>query len=273
MMPLIHLGPFWLPAYGLMMSIAVLSGVKLAVYRAGNHGLYPRFVYYAGSLAALTALVMARLLHVAIDPVAYWRSLEPLVTEAGTFLFGFLSALCLICFIAVRRGVSLWALADCFAPSLALGVCLARIGCFLSGCNYGKPTGLAWGVAFTNPLAAQLAGTPLGIRLHPTQLYESLLGLITFFVLIFLSRRGRRSGALILTFISFYAVGRFFIEFFRGDLDRLFWGPFSTSQWLSVALLLLVFVLYRLPSTHGVSAQQIASIVQVQPLRPFNNSR
>jgi phosphatidylglycerol---prolipoprotein diacylglyceryl transferase len=273
MMPLIHLGPFWLPAYGLMMSIAVLAGVKLAVYRAGKHGLDPQFVYYAGSLAALTALVMARLLHVAIDPVAYWRSLGPLVTEAGTFLFGFLCALCLICFIAVRRGVSLWALADCFAPSLALGVCLARIGCFLSGCNYGKPTGLPWGVAFTNPLAAQLAGTPLGIRLHPTQLYESLLGLSTFFVLIYLSRRERRPGALILTFVSFYTVGRFFIEYFRGDLDRLFWGPFSTSQWLSVALLVLVFLLYRLPATHGVSAQSMASLVQARLLRPSNNSR
>jgi len=257
-MPLVHLGPLWLPAYGFMMSIAVLAGVKFAVYRAGRHGLDSQFVYYAGSLAALTALVMAKLLNVAIHPIEYWRSPGALVTEAGTFLFGFLSALCLICFIAVRRGVSLWAITDCFAPSLALGVCLARIGCFLSGCNYGRPTDLPWGVVFTNPLAAQLANTPLGVRLHPSQLYESLLGLSTFFILVYLSRRERRPGTLILTFISCYAVGRFFIEFSRGDVDRLFWGPFSTSQWLSTALLLLVFLFYQLPATHGTSAEPIA---------------
>jgi phosphatidylglycerol---prolipoprotein diacylglyceryl transferase len=258
MMPLIHLGPLWLPAYGFMMSIAVLVGVKFAVSRAGRHGLDSQFVYYAGSLAALTALVMAKLLNVGIHPVESWRSPGVLVTGAGTFLFGFLSALCLICFIAVRRGVSLWAIADCFAPSLALGVCLARIGCFLSGCDYGKPTDLPWGVVFTNPLTAQLASTPLGVRLHPSQLYESLLGLSTFIVLICLSRRERRPGALILTFISCYAVGRFFIEFSRGDLDRLFWGPFSTSQWLSAALLLLVLFFYQLPATHGASTESIA---------------
>jgi phosphatidylglycerol---prolipoprotein diacylglyceryl transferase len=128
-------------------------------------------------------------------------------------------------------------------------------------------------VAFTNPLAAQLAGTPLDIRLHPTQLYESLLGISTFFVLIYLSRRKRRTGVLILTFISIYAVGRFFIEYFRGDLDRLFWGPFSISQWLSVALLLLVFLFYRLPATHGFASRSMASHVQVQRLRPSNNAR
>jgi phosphatidylglycerol:prolipoprotein diacylglycerol transferase len=258
MMPLIHLGPLWLPAYGFMMSIAVLAGVKFAVYRAGRHGLDSQFVYFAGSLAALTALVMAKLLNVAIHPVASWRTPGVLVTGAGTFLFGFLSALCLICFIAIRRGVSLWAIADCFAPSLALGVCLVRIGCFMSGCNYGKPTDLPWGVVFTNPLASQLAGTPLGVRLHPAQLYESLLGLSTFFVLLYLCRRERRPGTLILIFISCYAVGRFFIEFSRGDADRLFWGPFSTSQWLSAVLLLLVFLFYQLPATHGASAESIA---------------
>ena len=96
------------------------------------------------------------------------------------------------------------------------------------------------------------------MRLHPSQLYESLLGLCTLLVLVYLSRRERKRGALILTFISCYAVGRFFIEFTRGDVDRLFWGPFSTSQWLSGVLLLLVLFFYQLPATHGTSAGSIA---------------
>jgi phosphatidylglycerol:prolipoprotein diacylglycerol transferase len=251
MMPLLHFGPFWLPAYGFMMSIAVLTGVKLAVGRAPRHGLEPQFIYFAGSLAALTALVMAKLLDWAIHPLSYWSSPGTLVTGAGTFLFGFICAFFVMVFLAVRRSVSLWAMVDSFAPSLALGVCLVRIGCFLSGCDYGKPTNLPWGVVFSNPLAAQLAGTPLGIRLHPSQLYESLLGLSIFLAIALLSRHERRPGTLILTFALCYSGGRFFLEFFRGDLNRLFFGPFSTSQWLSLLAAFSFLILYFLPMTHA----------------------
>jgi phosphatidylglycerol---prolipoprotein diacylglyceryl transferase len=197
---------------------------------------------------------MAKLLDFAIHPVDYWRSPATLVTGAGTFLFGFVCALCVTCYLAIRRGASLWAISDCFAPALALGNCLVRIGCLMSGCDFGKPTDLPWGVVFSNPLAAQLAGTPIGVRLHPSQLYESLLGLITFLLLLYLSRRPRRSGLFILTFASCYAGGRFFLEYFRGDVDRLFWGLLSTSQWLSLFLLLMFWAFYWMPITHGASS-------------------
>jgi phosphatidylglycerol:prolipoprotein diacylglycerol transferase len=273
MMPLIHFGPFWLPAYGFMMSIAVLAGVQVAVNWAKKYGPDPQLVYYAGSLAALTALVMAKLLDFAIHPVDYWRSPATLVTGAGTFLFGFVCALCVTCFLAIRRGASLWAISDCFSPALALGVCLVRFGCFLSGCDFGRPTAVPWGVVFTNPLAAQLAGTPIGVRLHPSQLYESLLGLSTFLFLLYLSRRPRRPGLFFLTFTSCYAGGRFFLEYFRGDVDRLFWGPLSTSQWLSIVLLLLLWSFYWMPITHGASATLIPSQTQVRRQHFADSSR
>src|SRR5580693_2363108 len=64
---------------------------------------------------------------------------------------------------------------DTCAAALPVGHAIGRMGCFFAGCCYGKPTTEPWGVIFTNPTAAQLAGTPLGVHLHPTQLYEASL--------------------------------------------------------------------------------------------------
>jgi Prolipoprotein diacylglyceryl transferase len=165
------------------------------------------------------------------------------------------------------------AISDCFAPALALGVCLVRYGCFMSGCDFGRPIDMPWGVIFTNPLAAQLAGTPLGVRLHPSQLYESLLGLGTFLLLLYLSRRPRRTGLFLLIFTSCYAGGRFFLEYFRGDADRLFWGPLSTAQWLPITVMLLLWSFYWMPITHGGSATPIPSQTQVRGQRFADSSR
>jgi hypothetical protein len=63
--------------------------------------------------------------------------------------------------------------ADVFAPGIALGHGIGRLGCFAAGCCWGVPTKLPWGVTFTNPLFHDLVGVPLDIKLHPTQLYES----------------------------------------------------------------------------------------------------
>ena len=82
-----------------------------------------------------------------------------------------------------------------------------------------------------------------------------------------------RPGALILTFIACYAVGRFFLEFFRGDADRLSWGPFSTSQWLSAAMLLLAFLLCHLPATHRSPARTNGSQTRARGTHAAENLR
>ena len=87
-------------------------------------------------------------------------------------------------------------------------------------------------------------GGALGIPLHPSQLYESALGVVLFGSLLMLERRPRRPGTLIYAFAGLYSVGRFLLEFLRGDIDRGFWGPFSTSQWLSLLVLLLFAAFY-----------------------------
>jgi len=214
----------------------------MAVRRAPKLGLSPDLVYGTASVAVFVALVGAKL-----GDALIWGgefSWSTLVTGSGTFLAGFLAALGVTALIAYRSGVSLCALGDCFAPSLALGVAVVRLGCFAAGCDYGKPTSLPWGVVFTDPRAAPLTGIPLGVRLHPSQLYESGLGLVILVTLVILERKPRVPGFLIFWFASLYASGRFLLEFLRGDFDRGFFGPLSVSQWLSVVTLLIFFALH-----------------------------
>ena len=106
---------------------------------------------------------------------------------------------------------------DVFAPGLALGHAFGRIGCFAAGCCWGKETQCPWAVTFKNPLAEQIVGTPLGVPLHPTQLYEFVLELANCLFLVWLVRRKKFEGQVIGTYLIIYGIGRYFIEFFRGD--------------------------------------------------------
>ncbi len=137
-------------------------------------------------------------------------------------------------------------MADLCGPAIALGQAIGRIGCFMAGDDYGSPTHLPWAVTFTHPDAAEIGGAPLGVPLHPVQLYESLICLAIFFFLVWMTRRKRFDGQIILLYSGLYAVARFLLEFVRGDADRgfLLGGLLSTSQFIALAVLLLVIPLF-----------------------------
>jgi phosphatidylglycerol:prolipoprotein diacylglycerol transferase len=215
----------------------------MAVQRTQDLGIDREFAYAYLSLTVLVGLLGAKLTDWILARGAL--SLDALAFGGGTFLGGFLLAVLACYFAAYGVKIPLLRLGDACAPSLALGVAIVRIGCFGASCDYGKPTDLPWAVVFTRPDAARLTGVPLGVPLHPSQLYESALGVVLFGSLLVLERRPRRPGSLIYAFAGLYSVGRFMLEFLRGDIDRGFWGPFSTSQSLSL-LALLVFAAFYL---------------------------
>jgi phosphatidylglycerol:prolipoprotein diacylglycerol transferase len=161
------------------------------------------------------------------------------LTSAGDFYGGFIGAL-LAAGIFFRRHPQLpfWRAADLCGPAIALGQAIGRIGCFMAGDDYGRPTHLPWGVAFTDPDAARIGGAPLGVPLHPVQLYESAVCLVLFVLLVRLTRRKRFDGEVILAYTLAYAIARFVIEYLRGDADRgfVFGGLLSTSQFIAAIL-------------------------------------
>jgi phosphatidylglycerol---prolipoprotein diacylglyceryl transferase len=161
------------------------------------------------------------------------------LTSAGDFYGGFIGAL-VTSAIFFRRHPQLpfWRTADLCGPAIALGQAIGRIGCLMAGDDYGRPTSLPWAVTFNDPDAARIGGAPLGIPLHPVQLYESIVCLVLFVVLVRLRRRKRFDGEIILAYTLLYAVARFVLEYFRGDADRgfLFGGLLSTSQFIAAIL-------------------------------------
>jgi phosphatidylglycerol:prolipoprotein diacylglycerol transferase len=157
-------------------------------------------------------------------------------------------------YVLIRRyGLPWWKTADACAPGIALGNVLGRQGCFSAGCCWGKPTTLPWGVRFTQ-LGHDITGVPIDAKLHPTQLYESFAMLLAFFFLLWLHRRKKFSGQVILAYVAIYAAVRFVIEFVRDDPRGDIMGlttltGLSTSQMIGlivgIGALVLLIVRWR----------------------------
>jgi phosphatidylglycerol:prolipoprotein diacylglycerol transferase len=141
--------------------------------------------------------------------------------------------------------------ADVFAPAIALGHGIGRLGCFTAGCCWGIECQRPWAVTFTNPAANELVGVPLGRPLHPTQLYEAFAEFCIFGILYWRSGQPHRKGAIISLYLMLYSSARFVVEFFRFHEQGNLWGtPLDTSQWISIALFTvgaIYFLRHRAP--------------------------
>ena len=243
---LFEFGPITVYTYGVLLALAYLAGLKLAMVRAQARGLDANRVLDLGIYIIISALVGAKLLLLVTDYQTFSRDPRELLTLArsgGDFYGGLILAVGVALWYIRRIGLPLWTTCDVFAPGIALGHVVGRFGCFFAGCCYGKPTKLPWGITFTDPFAAANVGTPLGVPLHPTQLYEAGAELVILAVLLATERKGRPfAGRTFWLYMLLYAVSRFFIEFFRGD-ERGAVGVFSTSQFISVLLAPLAIVM------------------------------
>jgi phosphatidylglycerol:prolipoprotein diacylglycerol transferase len=140
---------------------------------------------------------------------------------------------------------------DAFAPGLALGHAIGRVGCFAAGCCWGKETHHFWGVTFTNPLAEQLVGTPLGVPLEPTQLFESAVELANFVFLMWLLKRKKFDGQVFAAYLFLYGIARYFLEFLRNDPGRgeVFGGIMTGTQLISIGLVVLAGIIWYFRSS------------------------
>ena len=237
---LFELGPLTVYTYGVLLASAYLLGLQLALVRARRHGLDAQRVMDLGILVIVSALVGAKLLLVIVDFDQFRAdpaALFSIARSGGVFYGGLVVAVAAAFWYLRRHPMPFWPTCDVFAPGIALGHVVGRMGCFFAGCCWGRPTALPWGVTFTNPLAAELVGTPLGVSLHPTQIYEAAAELLILVGLLAFERRGRPfPGRTFWAYMLVYAVSRFVIEFFRGDARGTVLGTLSTSQFIAVVL-------------------------------------
>ena len=237
---LFSIGPVTVYSYGVLLAVSYLFGLWLAMRRAKRWGLDPNRVLDLGIYIIIAALVGAKLLLLVVDFEQFSRSTADFLSLArsgGIFYGGLILAVVVAFGYIARHRMPLWTTCDVFAPGIALGHVTGRLGCLAAGCCYGRPTDLPWGLTFTNPLAAANVGTPLGITLHPTQMYEAGAELLILGFLLATERRGRPfGGRTFWSYMFLYAVSRYIVEIYRGDPRGMVFDAFSTSQFISLLL-------------------------------------
>jgi phosphatidylglycerol:prolipoprotein diacylglycerol transferase len=252
---LFHIGRFFLPTYGVLVSLGVLVGLWVSVRNSQKQGINPDDAWNFGILVVLAGILGAKILYIINDWSTYAAhpgeifSLNTL-QAGGVFSGGLVAAFVVAVWYVRKRHMPPLATCDAFAPGLAIGHAIGRVGCFAAGCCYGKPTNHLWGVTFTNQVAHDLVGTPLNQALEPTQLFESAVELANFFILMWMFRRKKFDGQVFGAYLILYGVARFFLEFIRDDPGRgsVFGGAMTGTQLISIFLVITGGVIWWLRS-------------------------
>jgi phosphatidylglycerol:prolipoprotein diacylglycerol transferase len=247
---LFELGPLKLSFYGLMLAISFFLGMHLAERGARAEGIPVKRIERLSWWIIVSAVLGARFLYTFVEHWSYysrhpWKFLA--FQEGGLSFFGGLFAAIGFSVAYCRRhGLPFWKVADIYTPTIALGLSITKIGCFMAGCCYGRHCDLPWGVTFTDP--ASLA-EPKGVLLHPTQIYESLANLGIFLLLLLFRRYRRFQGELFLLFLIVYGIVRSYLETFRESPGQI--AGLTTAQFLSIPMVLLAVVWWGLRFRKG----------------------
>ncbi|MBN1164023.1 MAG: prolipoprotein diacylglyceryl transferase [Candidatus Krumholzibacteriota bacterium] len=227
-------------SYGFMLALSFLVGILLAARRAAKTGLAPEVIYDMSIILVLSAVVGSRGLYILthlsdyhgiIDIIALWNG-------GATYYGGLILTLIGALIYLKRKEIPFFRVADICSPSIAAGVFLTRIGCFLSGCCFGKPTGCALGVVFPLGSPAAREYFPETPPIHPTQLYSSLYGLIILALLFLLERKKSFDGFTFGFLCVFYGAARFIVDFFRFYEDSaMIGGKLTNNQVISAGVI------------------------------------
>jgi len=235
--------------YGLLVATGFFAGILLAARWAKQDGLDQQKILDLCFYIAIAALAGGRTLYIIVEYRYFLANpLEVLKFWKGGLVFygGLIGAVAMAWYYMRKHSLPIWQVADILAPCLAVGQAVGRWGCFFAGCCYGIRTDAPWAITFTDPKSL----APLNIALHPTQIYLSINALIIFGILVWLRKRKTFDGQVFWVYGILYSIGRFIIEFYRGD-DRGYAVPdaLSTSQFIGIFVLgLSIYMLTRLRS-------------------------
>lgn len=254
---LFHIGSFPVNTYGLFLAIAFLCAILITVKLAQRDGLPKEKIYDLSLWMLLASLIGSKVLMLFTEPEYRdhpWQLISlDFLRSGGVFYGGLIGAVLMGYFLMKRYKLPWWKTADACAPGIAIGNFFGRQGCFAAGCCWGKPTTLPWGVKFSQ-LGHEITGVPIDVHLHPTQLYESFAMFLVFLFLLWLHKRKRFSGQVILFYGLLYSVVRFAVEFVRDDprgdiLGLTTLTGLSTSQIISlivgIAAAVLLIIRWR----------------------------
>jgi phosphatidylglycerol:prolipoprotein diacylglycerol transferase len=235
----------FLPTYGALVAAAFLTALWLAGRLAREAGLNADTVTNLGIYCALAAIGGAKAMMFLVDFRYYADHPGEILSlstlrAGGVFYGGLIAALAVAIWYMRKTRLPGWKTADVFAPAIALGHGIGRLGCFSAGCCWGVECHRPWAVTFTSPVAHELVGVPLNLPVHPTQLYEAFAEFAIFGFLYWRIHRAHSGGAIIGAYLMLYSMARFTVEFFRvHEQGNMLGGAFDTSQYISAGLFLL----------------------------------
>jgi phosphatidylglycerol---prolipoprotein diacylglyceryl transferase len=245
---LFQIGSFGIPTYGVLVATGVLVGLWISVRNSEKQGIKAENAWDFGIALVLAGIIGAKILYIILDwrsGHVYGQNLREIFTidtlqAGGVFSGGLLAGFLVAVWFLRKHHMPALATFDAFAPGLAMGHAIGRLGCFAAGCCYGKHTDHFWGVTFTNPLAHAITETPLNTPLQPTQLFESAVELTIFFILTWMFARKKFDGQILGAYLFLYGIARFGLEFLRGDQGRggPYFGLLSGTQLIAIALVL-----------------------------------
>ena len=237
---LLKFGPFTIYTYGLIVAIGCLVGFFYVRREARRIALDTDKIMSLFLWVLISGFVGARILYIFVEWDRFLDDPLRTIFSRGGFVFygGFILAFGIAIWQTGRKGLNIWKTADIFAPAVAVAYAIGRIGCFLNGCCYGRPTDSWLGVSFPPESPAGSMGKPL----IPIQLFSSLNLFIIFAVLVTLRRYKKFDGQIFWLYVLLYGVSRSIIEIFRGDPRGHIW-VFSTSQFIGILFAILALVL------------------------------
>jgi len=231
---ILKIGPITVKGYGLMIAVGVILALFLGEKLAKKRGQDPDMIYNLTFLCAISGFLGAKILFCIVEFDALIKDPMSVLKSNGFVVYGgIIRGILAAAVYLKRKKCNFWDYFDIVLPSVAVAQGFGRIGCFLAGCCYGRETDSCIGIAFNNSRFA-----PNHVKLIPTQLISSAGMFLIAAVLLWFLKRQKRPGQTGALYLILYSIGRFGVEFLRNDFRGEI-GPFSTSQFISVLILLV----------------------------------
>jgi phosphatidylglycerol---prolipoprotein diacylglyceryl transferase len=258
---LFEVGGITVYSYGFMIALGAIAGVTYMVIQGKKEvGLSFDQGNTLFLLIFAAAFIGGKVFLLFEEPSLYIDQPKRLLAGRGFVFYGsFLFAVPTMIWFFRKHKIHMQKMLDVMAITTCMVHMFGRLGCYMAGCCYGKPTDSVLGVIFTDPACM---ANPKGVPLHPTQLYEAALILLVMIGLFLLRDRRKFYGQLFLTYLLCYALGRFVLEYFRGDEQRGFIidNLLSHSQFIALIVFAIVCYVYlRWAKVHQLKPRKAAT--------------